>query len=96
MKQLTLQEAAKRLGLTRPKLIQRMQAAGLLNDKKLPARPVRDGAHLITKDGSWYHPELGMQYSQSTRIRAGSLPWLSLQLGLTELPEPQADPRDVA
>jgi phage antirepressor YoqD-like protein len=38
----TLAQAAGQLGLTRPKLIKLMREKGLLNERNLPAYPVRD------------------------------------------------------
>lgn len=97
MKDLTLQQAAKQLKTTRPKLIALMREKGLLNEEKLPAYPVRDRLYLSIHDGSWYHPELGMQYSRSTRVRQAGLRWLEQQLGLErDLPPPTPDRRDVA
>ncbi|WP_417797140.1 phage antirepressor KilAC domain-containing protein [Stutzerimonas nitrititolerans] len=94
---LNLQKAAARLGVTRSKLIEAMRNAGLLDANKLPAMPVRDRLYLKVKQGQWYHPELGMQYSQSTRVTPAGIPWLAQQLGIERpLPEPQQDPRDVA
>lgn len=94
---LTLHKAATRLGTSRPKLIEAMRNAGLLDANNLPAMPVRDRLYLKIKQGQWYHPELGMQYSQSTRVTPAGIPWLAQQLGIERpLPEPQQDPRDVA
>ncbi|WP_374840409.1 DNA-binding protein [Pseudomonas aeruginosa] len=69
MKDLSLHQAAQRLGLSRPELIKRMKAAGLLDSSNLPAAPVRDRLYLRAKETSWHHPELGMQYSHSTKVR---------------------------
>lgn len=91
----SLQQTAKHFGTTRPKLINLMRAKGLLNDLNLPAYPNRDRDYLRVKNGSWYHLELGMQYTQSTRVRQAGLPWLADQLGLA-LPATPADRRDVA
>lgn len=82
--------AARRLGLTRPKLIARLREKGLLTDKNLPAHPVRDKLYMRTKDGTWYHEKLGLQYSQSTRITYAGIPWLADQLGI-ERPAPPPD-----
>ncbi|WP_339475269.1 hypothetical protein [Pseudomonas sp. RL_5y_Pfl2_69] len=65
----TLAKAAEYLGTTRPKLIKLMREKGLLNERNLPAFPVRDREYLRVKDSNWFHAELGMQYSQSTRVR---------------------------
>ena len=91
----SLEKAAKYFGLTRPKLIALMREKGLLNDRNLPAFPVRDREYLRVKDGCWYHHELGMQYSQSTRVRQAGIRWLAELLGL-DLPAIPADHRDVA
>lgn len=91
----TLAKAAASLGTTRPKLIKLMRDKGLLNDRNLPAFPVRDREYLRVKDSNWFHAELGMQYSQSTRVRQLGIAWLAEQLGLT-LPPIAADHRDVA
>ncbi|PFG58918.1 phage antirepressor protein KilAC domain-containing protein [Pseudomonas poae] len=91
----SLAEAAKYFGLTRPKLIALMREKGLINDRNLPAFPVRDREYLRVKDSNWYHETAGMQYSQSTKVRQAGIRWLAEQLGL-ELPAIPADNRDVA
>ena len=90
-----LEKTAKYFGITRPALIKLMREKGLLTGRNLPAFPVRDREYLRVKDGSWYHHELGMQYSQSTRVRQAGIRWLAEQLGL-DLPAIPADHRDVA
>lgn len=90
-----LEKTAKCFGITRTVLIKLMREKGLLTDSRLPAFPVRDREYLRVKDGSWYHHEWGMQYSQSTRVRQAGIPWLAEQLGL-DLPAIPADHRDVA
>jgi phage antirepressor YoqD-like protein len=90
-----LDKTAKYFGITRPALIKLMREKGLLTDRNLPAFPVRDREYLRIKDSSWFHHELGMQYSQSTRVRQAGIPWLAEQLGL-DLPAIPADHRDVA
>lgn len=90
-----LEKTAKYFGLTRPTLIKLMREKGLLTDRNLPAFPVRDREYLRIKDGNWYHEKLGMQYSQSTRIRQAGIRWLAEQLCL-DLPAIPADSRDVA
>ncbi len=97
MKDLNLQQAAKQLKTTRTKLITLMREKGLLNEQNLPTHPVRDRLYLRVHEGSWFHPELGMQYSTSTRVRQAGLRWLEQQLGLErDLPPPTPDRRDVA
>ena len=91
----TLAQAAKHLGITRPKLISLMREKGLLNDRNLPAYPTRDREYLRIKDSNWYHDQLGMQYSQSTRVKQPGILWLAEQLGL-DLPAIPVDNRDVA
>ncbi|MGF6220927.1 phage antirepressor KilAC domain-containing protein [Pseudomonas sp. YL-218 TE3947] len=91
----TLAQAAKHLGLTRPKLINLMREKGLLNERNLPTYPSRDREYLRIKDSNWYHDQLGMQYSQSTRVKQPGIRWLAEQLGLN-LPEIPVDSRDVA
>lgn len=90
-----LEKTAKYFGLTRPALIKLMRLKGLLTVRNLPAFPVRDREYLRIKDGNWYHEKLGMQYSQSTRVRQAGIPWLAEQLGI-DLPAIPADNRDVA
>lgn len=90
-----LEQAAKYFGLTRPKLIAMMREKGLLNDRRLPAYPVRDREYLRVKDSNWYHEKAGMQYSQSTKVRQAGMRWLADQLGL-EMPAFPEDNRDVA
>ncbi|VVO50257.1 hypothetical protein PS862_00275 [Pseudomonas fluorescens] len=91
----TLAQTAKYLGTTRPKLITLMRNKGLINESNLPAYPTRDREYLRVKDSNWYHTELGMQYSQSTRVKEPGIQWLAAQLGL-ELPAIPVDNRDVA
>jgi phage antirepressor YoqD-like protein len=91
----TLAQAAKHLGITRPKLINLMRETGLLNDQNLPAYPTRDREYLRVKNGNWYHEKLGMQYSQSTRVKQPGIRWLAEHLGI-DLPETPVDHRDVA
>jgi len=90
-----LEQTAKYFGLTRPKLIALMREKGLLNDRRLPAFPIRDREYLRIKNGNWYHETAGMQYSQSTKVRQAGIRWLAEQLGL-ELPDIPADNLDVA
>jgi phage antirepressor YoqD-like protein len=91
----SLEKVAKYFGITRPKLIALMREKGLINDRNLPAFPVRDSEYLRVKNGNWYHDTAGIQYSQSTRVRQAGMPWLAEQLGLG-LPAIPADNRDVA
>jgi len=91
----TLAQTAKHLGITRPKLINLMREKGLLNEQNLPTYPTRDRDYLGVKNGHWYHEKLGMQYSQSTRLKQAGIRWLADQLGLN-LPEIPVDNRDVA
>lgn len=91
----SLKQTADFFNITRPELIKQMRAQGLLNSLNLPAYPHRDRDHLRVKDSSWYHHQLGMQYSQSTRVKQAGIPWLAEQLGLA-LPATPADRRDVA
>jgi phage antirepressor YoqD-like protein len=91
----TLTQTAKHLGITRPKLISLMREKALLNLQNLPAYPNRDREYLGVKNGNWYHEKLGMQYSQSTRVKQAGIRWLAEQLGLN-LPEIPVDNRDVA
>lgn len=91
----SLEKAAKYFGLTRPKLISLMREKGLLNDRNLPAFPVRDREYLRVKNSNWFHETAGMQYSQSTKVRQAGIRWLAEQLSL-ELPAIPSDSRDVA
>lgn len=91
----TLAQTAKHLGITRPMLINLMRDKGLLNEQNLPTYPTRDRDYLGVKNGHWYHEKLGMQYSQSTRVKQAGIRWLADQLGLN-LPEIPVDNRDVA
>ncbi|MCY7262746.1 DNA-binding protein [Pseudomonas protegens] len=91
----TLEKTAKYFSITRPALIKLMRGKKLLTESNLPAFPVRDSDFLRIKESCWYHDKLGMQYSQSTRVRQAGIPWLAKQLGL-DLPAIPADRRDVA
>ncbi|WP_122544014.1 phage antirepressor KilAC domain-containing protein [Pseudomonas viridiflava] len=91
----TLAQTARQLGVSRQRLIALMWEKGLLNRRNLPAFPIRDGDYLRIKDSHWFHHQLGMQYSQSTRVRQPGIRWLAEQLGL-DVPDIPADSRDVA
>jgi phage antirepressor YoqD-like protein len=91
----TLAQTAKLFRTTRPKLISLMRNKGLINESNLPDYPTRDREYLRVKDSNWYHAELGMQYSQSTRVKQPGIQWLAEQLGL-DLPAIPVDNRDVA
>jgi phage antirepressor YoqD-like protein len=91
----SIEQTAKYFGLTRPKLIKLMRERDLLNALNLPSYPNRDRAYLRVKDSNWYHHELGMQYSQSTRTKQAGIQWLADQLGLA-VPAIAADRRDAA
>ncbi|NWL18660.1 phage antirepressor KilAC domain-containing protein [Pseudomonas umsongensis] len=91
----TLAQAANQLGLTRPKLISLMREKGLINERNLPAHLTRDRNYLRIKESHWYHEQLGMQYSQSTRVKQPGIHWLAEQLGL-HVPAVTVDNRDVA
>ncbi|CAM3113275.1 DNA-binding protein [Pseudomonas floridensis] len=91
----TLAQAARQLGISRPKLIAIMRDKALLNERNLPAYPTRDREYLRIRDSNWFHHQLGMQYSQSTRVKQPGIRWLADQLGL-QLPDIPADSRDVA
>lgn len=91
----TLAQAARRLGVSRPKLIAMMRDKALLNERNLPAYPTRDREYLRIRESNWFHHQLGMQYSQSTRVKQPGIRWLADQLGL-RLPDIPADSRDVA
>ena len=82
---LTAQQAAQRLGISRNRLFERMKAADLIDEQHLPRHPVRDRYHLLSHEGKWFHPRLGMQYSRSLRISANSISWLADRLEI-ELP----------
>ncbi|PRB80504.1 phage antirepressor KilAC domain-containing protein [Pseudomonas sp. MYb185] len=90
----SLAQAARYFGISRQDLIQRMRNAGLLDSENLPASPVRDRCYLQIKQGQWYHPVCGMQYSQSTRVTQAGLNWLASKLDL-ELPPVPEDRRGV-
>jgi len=91
----TLSQAAHYLGLGQKQLIKQMRDKHLLNESNLPAYPTRDRAYLCVKEGRWFHPDLGLQYSQSTRVKQAGIPWLAEQLGIN-LPPPPEDRRYVA
>lgn len=79
---LTAQQAAQRLGISRNRLFADMRAADLIGTDNLPRHPVRDRLHLMSHEGRWYHPEHGMQHSRSLRISSDSISWLAGQLNI--------------
>ncbi|MNR27201.1 Phage antirepressor protein KilAC domain protein [compost metagenome] len=92
---LNLQQTAARLSITRPALIRRLREADLLDKHNLPRHPTRDRLYLQTRDGNWYHPELGMQYTRSTRVTQAGVRWLAEKLGIDLVP-PTAPVRERA
>lgn len=90
-----LAKTAKLFGISRNELIRRMRENDLLNDRNLPRYPTRDRDYLRSKEGSWFHPKAGMQYSESTRVKQAGIPWLAARLQL-ELPTPPEDNRYAA
>lgn len=92
---LTAYQAAQRLGISRQRLFERMQAADLIDEQHLPRHPARDRYHLLSHEGQWFHPRLGMQYSRSLRISANSIGWLATRLNI-ELPASNAPVRERA
>lgn len=91
----TLAQTAKHFGISRNKLISRMREKELLNEHNLPRYPTRDREYLRIKEGSWFHPTAGMQYSQSTRVKQAGIPWLAEHLAI-QLPTPPEDKRNAA
>ena len=90
-----LAQTAKLFGISRNELISRMRENELLTDRNLPRYPTRDREFLRTKEGSWFHPQAGMQYSQSTRVKQAGIHWLASRLQL-QLPTPPEDNRYAA
>lgn len=88
-----LNQTAKHLGIKRKDLIRMMREESLLNDQNLPANPTRDKFYLQTKRGQWYHPELGLQYSESTRVTQYGINWLADKLGIERPKVPEERPR---
>ncbi|RYD94158.1 MAG: DNA-binding protein [Sphingobacteriales bacterium] len=91
----TLAQTAKLFGISRNELISRMREHELLTDRNLPRYPTRDREYMRTKEGSWFHPKAGMQYSESTRVKQAGIPWLASCLQL-QLPTPPEDNRYAA
>ncbi|WP_455893706.1 phage antirepressor KilAC domain-containing protein [Pseudomonas palmensis] len=91
----TLAQTARYFGMSRPKLIKLMCDKQLLDERNLPRFPTRDREYLRIKEGNWFHPEVGMQYSQSTRVKQAGISWLAQQLQL-DLPSPPEDHRHAA
>ncbi|MCO7594249.1 MULTISPECIES: phage antirepressor KilAC domain-containing protein [Pseudomonas] len=91
----TLAQTAKHFGISRNELIRRMRENELLTERNLPRYPTRDREYLRIKEGKWFHPDVGMQYSESTRVKQAGIPWLAERLGLN-LPSPPEDKRYAA
>lgn len=90
-----LAQTAKVFGISRNELIRLMREQDLLDQKNLPRYPTRDRDFLRKKEGSWFHPVAGMQYSESTRVKQAGVPWLAERLQL-QLPTPPEDKRYAA
>lgn len=93
---LNLQQTAARLGITRPALIRHLRKTDLLDEHNLPRHPARDRLYLQTRDGSWYHPECGMQYTRSTRVTPAGVRWLAEKLGIDLATRPASPQRERA
>ncbi|MCX2689588.1 phage antirepressor KilAC domain-containing protein [Pseudomonas sp. DCB_CB] len=91
----TLAQTAQHFGISRNELIRRMRENELLTERNLPRYPTRDREYLRIKEGSWFHPGAGMQYSESTRVKQAGIPWLAERLNL-QLPTPPEDKRHAA
>lgn len=91
----TLAQTAKLFGISRNELISLMRQNELLTERNLPRYPTRDREYLRTKEGQWFHPKAGMQYSESTRVKQAGIPWLAERLKL-QLPTPPEDKRYAA
>ena len=94
---LSLKQAAERLGLGHRALMQRMRDKGLLDKHNLPTNPAVTKEFLVTRESRWFHEKHGMQYKRTTRVTKIGISWLATQLGI-ERPAPpaMADPREVA
>jgi len=90
-----LAQTAKLVGISRNELICLMRENELLTERNLPRYPTRDREYLRTKEGQWFHPTSGMQYSMSTRVKQAGIPWLAERLQL-QLPTPPEDKRHAA
>ncbi|WP_295482113.1 phage antirepressor KilAC domain-containing protein [uncultured Pseudomonas sp.] len=90
-----LAQTAKLFGISRNELIRLMREQNLLDQKNLPRYPNRDREYLRTKEGQWFHPKAGMQYSASTRVKQPGIPWLAERLSI-QLPTPPEDKRYAA
>ncbi|MBC7213053.1 MAG: phage antirepressor KilAC domain-containing protein [Pseudomonas sp.] len=90
-----LAQTAKLFGITRNELIRLMREQDLLDQKNLPRYPTRDRDYQRKKEGCWFHPVSGMQYSESTRVKQVGIPWLAERLQL-QLPTPPEDKRYAA
>jgi len=91
----TLAQTAKLFGISRNELICLMRENELLTERNLPRYPTRDREYLRIKEGQWFHPTSGMQYSMSTRVKQAGIPWLAERLQL-QLPTPPENKRHAA
>ncbi|MDP2447639.1 phage antirepressor KilAC domain-containing protein [Pseudomonas sp.] len=88
---------AQRLGLGHRDLMKRMRTAGLLDNFNLPSNPEMTKHYLVTRENKFYSDEKGWRFTRTTRVTDAGIPWLARKLGIEQpMPEPQADPRDVA
>ncbi len=93
----SLKYTAQRLGLGHRKLMARMREAGLLDKHNLPTNPELTKAFLVTRENRIYSDTKGWRFTRTTRVTDAGIPWLARKLGIEQpMPEPQADPRDVA
>lgn len=90
-----LAQTAKLFGISRNELICLMRENELLTERNLPRYPTRDREYLRPKEGQWFHPTSGMQYSMSTRVKQAGIPWLAERLQL-QLPTPPEGKRHAA
>jgi len=75
-----LQQAAKLLGIGPKKLFARLRSMRVLNKDNVPYQRYIDNGYFKVHNGSWVHPEAGIQYYAKTNITNAGINWLEKQI----------------
>lgn len=93
----SLKDTAERLGLKHRAMMKLMREKGLLDQYNQPANPEQTKLYLVTRENPFYSDAKGWRFTRTTRVTDAGIAWLADKLGIErQMPEPQADPRDVA
>jgi len=73
---LTMQEAAKIVGIGSKKLFKLLREKKVLNQNNLPYQRYIDNGYLKVDSGSWNHPEVGEKLYAKTIVTVKGVEWI--------------------